>query len=134
MDMNMITSRPSLRWILLPILPLFFVPVSINAGADEGAVNRIELFIIERTVQREEKTIRVTQGDSIELVWHSDEAGELHLHGYDISFEVSPQAPAMVSFKAHATGRFPITSHGFGAQKGQGHGHEALLYIEVYPQ
>lgn len=126
------TSRPSLWWILLPILLFFFVPVSVNADADEGAVKRIELVISERKVQLEEKTIRVTQGESLELVWESDETAELHLHGYDISFEVSPEAPAIVTFEAHATGRFPVTSHGFGGE--HGHGHEALLYIEVYPQ
>ena len=126
------TSRPSLWWILLPILLFFFVPVSVNADADDRAVKRIELVISERKVQLEEKTIRVTQGESLELVWESDETAELHLHGYDISFEVSPEAPAIVTFEAHATGRFPVTSHGFGGE--HGHGHEALLYIEVYPQ
>ena len=110
----------------------FFVPVSVYADTDEGTVKRIELVISERKVQREEKTIRVTQGELIELVWQSDETAELHLHGYDISFEVSPETPAIVTFEAHATGRFPITSHGFGGE--QGHGHEALLYIEVYPR
>ena len=125
-------SRPSLWRILLPALLFFFVPVSINADTHVEAVKRIELVISERKVQREEKTIRVTQGESLELVWTSDETAELHLHGYDISFEVSPEAPAVVSFEAHATGRFPVTSHGFGGE--QGHGHEALLYIEVYPR
>jgi hypothetical protein len=119
-------------WILIATLLLCFVPVSINADTDEKAVKRIELVISERNVQREEKTIRVTQGDSIELVWQSDETAELHLHGYDISFKVSPEASSMVTFEALATGRFPITNHGFGGQKG--HGHEALLYIEVYPK
>lgn len=130
------TSRLSLRWILSVILLFFFVPVSINANADEGAVRRIELVISERKVQLEEKTIRVTQGETVELVWRSDEIADLHLHGYDISFEVSPEAPAIVTFEAHATGRFPITSHGFGEQKEreQEHGHKALLYIEVYPR
>ena len=126
------TSRLLRWWILIATLLLCLVPVSINADTDEGAVKRIELVISERKVQREEKTIRVTQGELLELVWQSDEAAELHLHGYDISFEVSPEAPAIVTFKAHATGRFPITSHGFGGHKG--HGHEALLYIEVYPR
>ena len=118
--------------MVLATLLFFFIPMHVNADADEGAVKRIELVISERKVQREEKTIRVTQGESLELVWVSDEAAELHLHGYDISFEVSPEAPAVVTFEAHATGRFPVTSHGFGGHKG--HGHEALLYIEVYPQ
>jgi hypothetical protein len=126
------TSKLLRWWILLATLLFFFVPVSVHADTDEGTVKRIELVISERKVQREEKTIRVTQGESVELVWQSDEAAELHLHGYDISFEVSPEAPAIVTFEAHATGRFPITSHGFGGE--QGHGHEALLYIEVYPR
>jgi len=116
----------------LAALLFFFVPVYTSADANEGPVKRIELVISERKVQREEKTVRVTQGETVELVWHSDEIAELHLHGYDISFEVSPEAPAVVTFQAHATGRFPITSHGFGGHKG--HGHEALLYIEVYPK
>jgi hypothetical protein len=124
--------KPSRRWILLTTLLVFYIPVSIHADTENQAVKRIELVISERKVQREEKTIRVTQGESLELVWQSDESAELHLHGYDISFEVSPQAPAIVAFDAHATGRFPITSHGFGGEKG--HGHEALLYLEVYPQ
>ncbi len=126
------TSRLLLWWISSAILLFFFVPVSINA--DEGAARRIELVISERKVQLEENTIRVTQGELLELVWESDETAELHLHGYDISFEISPETPAIVTFEAYATGRFPITSHGFGAQKGHEQGHEVLLYIEVYPQ
>jgi len=123
-------------WIPLITLPLLFVPVFVSADTDEGAVKRIKLVIVKRKVQLEDKTIRVTQGESIELGWQSDEAAELHLHGYDISFKVSPEAPAIVTFKARATGRFPITSHGFGNPKGQepGDGHETLLYLEVYPQ
>ena len=124
------TSRLLRWWILLAALLFCFGPMFVNAN--EEAVKRIELVISERKVQREDKTIRLTQGDSVELVWQSDEAAELHLHGYDISFEVSPGTPAVVTFEAHATGRFPVTSHGFGGHKG--HGHEALLYIEVYPR
>lgn len=123
-------------WWWIPLITLLFVPVFVNADADEGAVQRIKLVIVKRKVQLEDKTIRVTQGESIELDWQSDEAAELHLHGYDISFKVSPEAPAIVTFKAHATGRFAITSHGFGPREEheQGHGHETLLYLEVYPQ
>jgi len=126
------TSRLLRWWIVLSALLFFFVPLFVNADTDEAVVKRIELVISERKVQNEENTIRVTQGETVELVWHSDEVAELHLHGYDISFEVSPDAPAVVTFEAHATGRFPITSHGFAGE--HGHGHEALLYIEVYPR
>lgn len=116
---------------MLAALVFIFSPTPIEAGENEAAVKRYELTIIERKVQAEENTLRITQGDSVELVWLSDEAAELHLHGYDISFEVSPAAPSVVSFEARATGRFPVTSHGFGGE--QSHGHKALLYIEVYP-
>ena len=125
-------SGPLPWWILLLILQCNIVPLSVNADSNEATIKKIELVIRDRKVQLEEKTIRVTQGESIELVWESDETGELHLHGYDISFEVSPDSPAVVTFDAHATGRFPVTSHGFGGEHPQGH--EALIYIEVYPR
>ncbi len=81
---------------------------------------------------RENNVIRVTQNDNVELVWHSDEKTKLHLHGYDIEFELTPEEPVVISFKAHATGRYPITSHEFGGK--HDHGHETLLYLEVYPK
>jgi len=117
-------------------LPALLAFTAILAGPGEAAgndqipaVQRFELAISDRSVQLESGTLRVTQGQQVELVWTSDESGTLHLHGYDIEFEVGPEAPAEYSFEAHATGRFPITSHGFGGE----HGHEALLYLEVYP-
>lgn len=73
-------------------------------------------------------TLRVTQGDNVELRWSSDRPMRLHLHGYDIETEVSPQAPAVMSFRANIAGRFSIEEHA------QGPGHKpAILYLEVYP-
>lgn len=120
---------------LLTIGLLLFGLTPIQAKAEGQDVSRFELRINDRKVQMEKNTIRLTQGESVELVWSSDEAGELHLHGYDISFRVSPEAPVTIRFVAHATGRFPVTSHGFEGHNGddQRHGHAALLYIEVYP-
>ena len=92
---------------------------------------RIEVRIENRKVVGD-NIIRVTQGQLVEMIWTTDEAAELHIHGYDIRFEISPDTPAEVSFTAHATGRFAVTSHGFGGQ--HGHGHDTLVYIEVYPK
>jgi hypothetical protein len=92
---------------------------------------RIEVRIENRKVVGDH-IIRVIQGQLVEMVWTTDEAAELHIHGYDIRFGISPDAPAQVSFTAHATGRFAVTSHGFGGQ--HGHGHDTLVYIEVYPK
>ncbi len=120
---------------------LAFVTVIFGSGlslADsqqpEGSTDaeaRIEVRIENRKVVGDQ-IIRVTQGQLVEMIWTTDEAAELHIHGYDIRFEISPDTPAEVSFTAHATGRFAVTSHGFGGQ--HGHGHDTLVYIEVYPK
>jgi plastocyanin len=107
------------------------IPAETRAEDGAAAVRQFDLVIRNRELQQDEKTLRVTQGDNVELTWTSDEAGKLHLHGYDIEFEVSPGEPSTVTFQAHATGRFPITSHGFSGE--HQHGHEAVLYLEVYP-
>ena len=96
------------------------------------AATVLELEIKAQKVQLESKQVRVTQGEMVEMRWSSDEAVELHLHGYDIEFQVVPGEVTRKVFEAHATGRFPITSHGFSGESG--HGHDALLYFEVYPK
>ena len=58
--------------------------------------------------------IRITEKDVIELRFTSDEPVELHLHGYDLEIHVRPDEPAAMAIEAHATGRFPITRHGWG--------------------
>jgi hypothetical protein len=76
---------------------------------------------------------RVTEGDAVTLRWSTDEAVSVHLHGYDLELSIAPDAPAEMTLEAFATGRFPVTSHGFG-----GHGHDdeevVLLYLEVHPR
>ncbi len=99
-----------------------------DASAD---VVKIDVQIEHRKVVGD-PVIRLTEEQEVRIVWTTDEAAELHIHGYDIRIDISPDAPAETSFTAHATGRFAVTSHGFGGD--HGHGHETLLYIEVYPK
>ena len=80
------------------------------------------------------RTIRVTQGDRVQLNWQTDEKVELHLHGIDQKTVVLPGAGGTMRFIAEATGRFPVTSHGFGNKAGHHHGPGALMYVEVYPK
>ena len=80
---------------------------------------------------RDSNVIKVGEGDRVELTWVSDESVELHLHGYDIEVQVGTDAPAVMTFAAFATGRFPVTSHGFS---GDSHGHDTVLYLEVHPR
>jgi hypothetical protein len=77
------------------------------------------------------KVIRVSEGETVEIRWTTDAPAEVHLHGYDIEIQVAPGAAATMTFKAFATGRFPITLHGSG---GHGHAYGTLLYLEVLPR
>jgi FtsP/CotA-like multicopper oxidase with cupredoxin domain len=113
------------------IAGLFLAAKPIRAAvAQEVTRQVIEVRIENRKVVAPEESIRVTQGNVVELRWTSDEAVELHLHGYDVKIHLRPNEPASMVVEAHASGRFPINSHGWG---GGGHGDEALTYLEVYP-
>ncbi len=74
-------------------------------------------------------TIRVHQGDSVVLRWHSDRPIVLHLHGYEIETRVAPGAVAETRFEARAAGRFPVHVHA-GAARSE----VVLVYLEVYPE
>lgn len=100
-------------------------------SAQEAAPRVIDVRIEKRRVVEPTEAIRITQGELIELRWTSDEAAELHLHGYDIELEVKPGEPAGMVVEAYASGRFPITSHRWGDG---GHSHDALTFLEVYPE
>ena len=76
--------------------------------------------------------LRVSEGDQLLLRWQTDSPLDLHLHGYDIELSVAPGNSAAMRFKAHATGRFPITRHNDAGDHGKHH--QTLLYLEVYPR
>jgi hypothetical protein len=105
-----------------------------SALAQEHRV--FELTVEERRIAVPERTIRVQEGDTVELRIAADEGGELHLHGYDVVIELRAGRTSVAIVDANVPGRFPVTSHGFGSsahQEGGGR-HETLLYLEVYPR
>ena len=97
-------------------------------AADAAQPKVLTLSVVNGAVAGVGDTVKVHQGDDLELRWSSDKPMELHLHGYDIEVKVSPQAPAVMSFKANIPGRFPVEPHG----QGPGH-HRPVLYLEVHP-
>lgn len=127
-------TRPLTKGAGKLLLALVILGSSLSL-ADEQVASadavRIDVQIEHRKVVGD-PVIRLTEEQEVRIVWTTDEAAELHIHGYDIRIDISPDAPAEISFTAYATGRFAVTSHGFGGD--QGHGHETLLYIEVYPK
>ncbi len=99
------------------------------AWAQTGGNRSFALDIRDGKVPAALRTIRVTEGDLVELRWTADEAIELHLHGYDIERHVTPGAPGMMTFEAHTAGRFPVAIHYAG-----GHGNCVFVYLVVYPR
>ena len=94
--------------------------------AVSGAPFSIDLSINNRALTSETKTIKVTEGQDVEINWTTDEKVLLHLHGYNISVTVKPGETVSMKFKAATSGRFPIMPHNFV--------HRALIYLEVYPE
>jgi hypothetical protein len=99
------------------------------APATSSASRRVvDLAIRAGKVDAPNQTVSVPQGADVELRWTSDRPIALHLHGYDIEKQVTPGAPAVMSFKARLPGRFPVSEHRSDAQH-----HRAVVYLEVRP-
>jgi hypothetical protein len=77
---------------------------------------------------RGDDTLKVRQGDDVDVRFTSDRPMVLHLHGYELEAKATPAQPGRLAFKASLPGRFPIHVHGQGADN-----HRAALFIEVHP-
>ena len=53
----------------------------------------------------------VAEGSTVRIEVTSDQADELHLHGYDLAAEVGPGKPAVIEFTADQTGLFELETH-----------------------
>ena len=72
----------------------------------------------------EPQTLRYDSGEEIRLLFRSDVAEEVHIHGYDKYVDVPAGGTARARFKADAEGVFEVESHGSG---------ELLAKLEVRP-
>lgn len=102
-----------------------------------GSSSKEESFNIKiqnRTVTDDMALIRVNRGEMVTLWWTTDELTRIHLHGYDIQQIVKPGVPTVFTFEANASGRYPITAHGFGETAlGKSPSETTLVYLEVLP-
>ncbi len=117
------------RAALIVGLPLLLMAMGVLPGRGGAESRIVELSIREGALPKEQRVIRVRQGDELTLRWTTDRPAQIHLHGYNIELALKPEVPGAMKFRARATGRFPITVH--GAERGR----EATLgYLEVYPR
>jgi hypothetical protein len=66
----------------------------------------------------------VTQGERVRLLVHADVSDEVHVHGYDLSADVTPQEAARIDFVANAAGVYDVELEGEGAP---------LFELEIVP-
>jgi hypothetical protein len=114
----------------------FLSPLNNLVFAKNALVESTKIFSIKISKRRVvgKKKLLVSQGDQITLLWQTDENVELHLHGYNIKKNIIANESTPMQINAQATGRFPVTSHGFDGEKAHTHGKSALFYIEVHPK
>ena len=128
---------------ILLAVPGWLASPAATAADGEGAqtpARSFELRIEQRRVPQAQRTLRATEGERVELRWTADEPLVLHLHGYDIETRVAPGKPAVTSFTARLTGRFPVAVHVDAAPSRSGSSakspshHVTLLHVEVHPR
>lgn len=109
------------------LLAVALVMPALPQATKAGELKHFELAIRQGELSSGASTFRVTQGDAVELEWSTDEAMELHLHGYDIEAEVTPGSPVTMRFDATITGRFAVEKH-------RSSRHGGIAYLEVHPR
>ncbi|HYH59306.1 MAG TPA: hypothetical protein VD790_08825 [Thermoleophilaceae bacterium] len=65
-------------------------------------------------VQGGEQRITVEKGDVARIEVRADISDEIHLHGYDLYRDVTPDKPARFKLKADIEGVFEIEAHDLG--------------------
>ena len=84
-------------------------------GADSPPIvtdtTTIDVNIANRATTSTREDLRATQGDTVSLRFTSDEAGDVHLHGYDLTTLVSPDQPGSLTFEATNAGSFGLNFH-----------------------
>jgi|tagenome__1003787_1003787.scaffolds.fasta_scaffold20981590_4 hypothetical protein len=101
------------------------------AVAQAQDVRRFDLALKAGALPKDLQTIKVKQGDNVELRWTTDQPVRLHLHGYDVEVAVKPGEPTVTALNARIAGRFSVDKL---QDKPGGHQHGGkVLYFEVHP-
>ena len=132
--MSMAVTR-RLAFLIFMVSALSTVTAAMDTLAAEPAqVSELRKFsVIIRNGKADAKTLRVTQGEQVEIMLTSDQAAELHLHGYDLTVRLEPGVPDALSFAGRVAGRFSVEAHRMGSGASASH-QRVLFYVEVYPR
>ncbi|MGH3343661.1 MAG: hypothetical protein ACRDPK_12460 [Carbonactinosporaceae bacterium] len=94
---------------------------------DEGtprtaAAKTVRITIAKGEVSPAPDRVPVDLGEQLRIVVRSDQADEVHVHGYDAEARVTPAAPATLTFTADQPGLFDVETH---------ESHQVLVQLEV---
>ena len=119
-------------------LAMYSLALSVLLFSYHGCRFKEQTFKIQienRKAKGSMEVIQVKQGEMVTLWCTTDETATIHLHGYNIEQIVKPGKSTVFTFKAYATGRYPINAHSFGAPTpGKPQEERLLLYLEVLPR
>jgi FtsP/CotA-like multicopper oxidase with cupredoxin domain len=68
----------------------------------------IQVRVAGGKVETAQRRVRVSRGDRVRIQVQSDQADEVHVHGFDLSEEVGPGKPATVEFTADLPGVWEV--------------------------
>jgi hypothetical protein len=84
-----------------------------DASRDEADVV-ITATVANGKITPSTQTVKASQGQTVKITVTSDEADEIHLHGYDKEIPLEPGKPGSVTFTADTKGTFEIETHESG--------------------
>ena len=110
--------------------------ITASVPAADAPQKKFELSIVQGVAPVSQRTMKVEKGDAVNLAITSDTAGELHLHGYQLSVKLLPAQPATLAFTAFATGRYPFEWHAADTRASGSSHHRGppLAVVEVRPK
>lgn len=88
---------------------------SATTTQEPGAI-RIDYVVTGGTPEGGIARDSVARGRTVVIRVTADVADEVHLHGYDLTADVAPGAPATIRFTADAPGRFEVELEDSGIQ------------------
>jgi type IV secretory pathway TrbL component len=68
----------------------------------------IQVRVAGGKVETAQRRVRVSRGDRVRIQVQSDQADEVHVHGFDLSKDVGPGKPATVEFTANLPGVWEV--------------------------
>jgi hypothetical protein len=105
----MVARTSALILVSVVVLGGLFLLLRPDAPDTAPGERSFDLEINQNGMRPEEVSVR--EGDRVTMSIRSDSRIELHIHGYDLEWEVEPDETTDLSFEADLTGRFPMEDH-----------------------